>query len=140
VAALRLHDLTLFVSVLAIAVTYALYLKAPPRWVAVGEYVDSTVYADPNSIRKEGNMVKIWDLQDHKRILVSGRFLILSMREQLEFDCKEERVRTLFMSVFAEPMAEGTELKSEGDGTGGAWSPVSPTSIEGGLLRFACRT
>jgi hypothetical protein len=111
----------------------------PHRWVAVGESVDSTVYADPSSIRKEGNMVKILDLQDHKRILVSGRFLVLSMREQLEFDCKEERVRTLFMSVFAEPMGEGTELKSEGDGTGSTWSPVSPTSIEGGLLRFACR-
>ena len=132
--------LAVIVSVLAIAVIYALYLKAPPRWVAVGEYVDSTVYADPNSIRKKGDMVKIWDLQDYKRVIVSDRLQVLSLREQLEFDCKKERVRMLFRSVFHHPMADGNELKSEGDGTGGAWSPVSPTSIEGGLLKFACRT
>jgi hypothetical protein len=117
-------------------------LAGPPRWprrVAVGESVDSWVYVDANSIRKKGNMVKIWDLQDYKRVLMSGHFLVMSLREQLEFDCKEERVRTLFMSVFGQPMAEGKELKSEGDGTGSAWSPVSPLSIQGGLLRFACR-
>jgi hypothetical protein len=111
-----------------------------PRWVAVGESVDSWVYADVNYIRKNGNMVKIWDLQDHKRVLMSGGFLVLSLREQLEFDCKEERVRTLFISVFGQPMAEGKELKTEGNGTGGAWSPVSPIPIQRSLLKFACRT
>ena len=111
-----------------------------PRWVAVGESVDSWVYADANSIRKKGDRVKIWDLQDYKRVLVFDHFLVLALREQLEFDCKEERVRTLFKSVFGMSMAEGKELKSEGDGTGGAWSPVSPLPIQRGLLRFACRT
>jgi hypothetical protein len=110
-----------------------------PKWVAVGESVDSWVYADVNSIRKKGDMVKIWDLQDYKRAIVSDRLLVLSLREQLEFDCKEERVRTLFKSVFGMSMAEGKELKSEGDGTSGAWSPVSPLPIQRGLLRFACK-
>ena len=109
-----------------------------PKWVAIGESVDSWVYADVDSIRKKGNMVKIWDLQDYKRVIGSDRLLVLSLREQLEFDCKEERVRTLFKSVFGMSMAEGKELKSEGDGTGGAWSPVSPLPIQRGLLRFAC--
>ena len=129
--------------VMLLAVVSCGQLAGPPRWprwVAVGESVDSWVYADVNSIRKKGDMVKIWDLQDYKRAIVSDRLPVLSLREQLEFDCKEERVRTLFISVFGMSMAEGKELKSEGDGTGGAWSPVSPTSIEGRLLRFACST
>ena len=60
--------------VMLLAVVSCGQLAGPPRWpkwVAVGESVDSWVYADINSIRKNGNMVKIWDLQDYKRVLLS---------------------------------------------------------------------
>jgi hypothetical protein len=42
--------------------------SAIAEWVAIGETEekDLTVYADPTTIRKTGNIVKMWSLDDHK--------------------------------------------------------------------------
>ncbi len=74
--------------------------SAIAEWVEVtegGEETETiTAYADPDTIRKTGNRVKMWVLVDYKKD--EEEFGILSARLKEEYDCKEKKQRILFMA------------------------------------------
>lgn len=112
--------------------------SAAAAWTIVGVGTTNTAYADSSTIRRDGDMVKMWYLVDHKATTEVGTGKpYMSMRVQSEYDCKEERARALFASFFSGNMAEGeVVLTRQGPG---AWEPVPPGSTRTGLLwKFAC--
>jgi hypothetical protein len=111
-------------------------------WVEVASDGQNTIYADPATIRKEKGMVKMWCLSDKKSTAVIYRSSppsspqFLSTRAQLEFDCKGEKVRTLYTSSYSGSMAEGNRLYSNTDPS--VWEPIPPGTIEEALSKRAC--
>ncbi len=111
------------------------------EWVAVEKNNDLagilTVYVDPDTIRRKGNLVTMWQLIDFKT-MQGGRSpsRFSSTKIQKEFDCAEERLRLLALTNFWGNMGTG-----EPSGTyveGGNWVAVEPDSINQALWEVAC--
>lgn len=108
--------------------------SAMAEWVKVGGGDGDFVYADPTTIRKNGDNVKMWSLSDYKT--PQGRKSYMSSKTQDEYDCKEEQSRDLAFSMFSGNMGEGETVFT---GPGALrWVPVAPGSVAKVLWNFAC--
>ena len=112
--------------------------SAAAGWVEVGGNETGAIYyADPATIRKAVNRVKMWILVDYKTTRVSsGGMPYMSMKAHVEYDCKEERVRTLYYSNHSGNMAGGKSVFSDDDPA--KWSPVPRATIQEDLWEIAC--
>jgi hypothetical protein len=115
------------------ALLLAISLPAVAEWVEVAETDKVHVYLDPATIRKDGNLRKAWELQNLKQRDKSG---YLSRRFLWEFDCKEERRRSLSFSIHSEPMAGGNVLGSESETD--PWHHIAPGTIAADILKRVC--
>jgi len=74
--------------------------SAMAKWVKVGSSADVdvgiTLYADPATILKSGNMVKMLRLTDFKTVQGNAGKQYMSTKRQHEYDCKEEQHRIIF--------------------------------------------
>ena len=103
------------------------------EWVMFGESEEAHSFYDPTTIRKEGNMRRVWQLSNLKRRGVDGE---MSRRLRAEYDCKQERYQLLDVSEHSEPMVGGKVLISEiGNGT---WSGVAPETIAAYMFEIVC--
>jgi len=111
------------------------------EWVAVEKnYLVpglQTVYVDPDTIRREGNLVTMAILIDWKWMQGNrspSRFYSTKIKKQ--FDCAEKRLRLLAFRDFYGHMGTGTPVaayESEGH-----WVPVEPESLNQALWEVAC--
>jgi hypothetical protein len=128
-----------------------LFLSTVPAyaaWVAVEkEYLSpglQTVYVDPDTIRREGNLVTLWQLIDFKQMQGNagmgpfgfGPHRFLSTKTHKEFDCAVKRLRLLAFTEFSRRM--GTGIAANGYVDNGNWIPVEPGSINHALWEVAC--
>ena len=96
-----------------------------------------TLYFEPTSLRIDKKSVKMWLLYDFKTDQKDEKDAsYLSLRFQRQYDCKEERARTLTQSLFNGNMARGEEISN--DSTERPWEPVAPGSIGETLWFMAC--
>lgn len=114
------------------------------EWVKVGENKngDVTLYADSASIRKDGNKVTMWGVTDFRTEqinTISGK-PFLSHREQYEFDCKDNKKRSLNVFFFYAGKMGGGEVthRSASSPVPTEWSPVTPGSGSEGMWKIAC--
>jgi hypothetical protein len=119
-----------------------LVLSAGPasaEWVPVsdGDEAGKTVYVDPATIRRDSNLVKMWQFYDYKTVQTVGGVRFLSAKEQWEFDCAEERSRVLALKEFSGNMGSGTVVFTNSQV--GNWIPVTPGSIGRTVWTVACR-
>ena len=110
--------------------------SAVAEWVFVAETEEedfSTFYADPDTIRKSGNMVKMWVMEDDK---IAEKLDVLSARHKDEFDCNKKQYRRLFYSFHSGHMGRGETLFIHNER--GDWEPTPPGSVSEAILEFAC--
>jgi surface-adhesin protein E len=110
--------------------------SAAAEWVEVDRTESETAYADSTTIRRRGDMVKMWSLFDLKTLELANGKPYMSQREQREYDCKEELTRMLHFSLHGANMGGGTVVHVGPDP--GKWTPVAPGSIAESLWKFAC--
>jgi hypothetical protein len=111
--------------------------NAPAAWVEVGGNEHTSTYADAETIRKSGNAVRMWHLVDHtKARAIAGIKPYLSIKMLDEYDCAQERTRTLSLSLHSGNMGEGELLGTVN--TPGDWRPVPPDTLVETLSAFAC--
>jgi hypothetical protein len=103
------------------------------EWVAVSESNDLVAYIEPDSIRKNGNFRKVWQVQDLKQRDEHGA---MSRRLLIEYDCKVERFRVLSTSTHSEPMAAGKTLISAR--VPGKWTAFAPDTPAEDTLEIVC--
>ena len=73
----------------------------------------------------------------HVRICVcAAGNLYLSSKEQIQFDCAEERVRLLALSLFSGNMGSGNVVHTDSYET--KWELIQPRSINRVMWKFAC--
>ncbi|MBI5625752.1 MAG: hypothetical protein HY935_00885 [Nitrosomonadales bacterium] len=107
------------------------------EWVKVGGNGDNTLYADPASIIKSSNMVKMRTLHDYKVAVKVAGAVYLSSEVQEEYDCKGNHSRTLFFSFHSRNMGKGKKVYSDTELH--AWEPVRLGSVREILWKFACK-
>lgn len=112
---------------------------AAAEWVYVGrDPSGTTVYLDPATVRRSGSTLKMWNLIDYgKNQAPETAKPIFSSNTDVEYDCQQKRVRSLFYSVHSGKMASGELVFLSSDV--GDWRPVSPGSVEEVLWNIACR-
>ena len=128
-----------------------LFLSSVPayaEWMAVKkDYLSpglQTVYVEPDTIRREGNLVTIWQLIDFKWMqgnqgmgrLEFGPHRFFSTKTRKQFDCAEKRLRLLAFTEFSQHM--GTGISANGYVDKDHWLPVEPESISQALWEVAC--
>ena len=118
-----------------------LFLNSVPayaEWVAVEETPSlRTLYVDPDTIRREGNLVTLWLLMDFKWMQGNrspSRFL--STKTHMQFDCAEKRLRLLAFTEFSRNMGAG--IPADGYVDTGNWVRVEPDSMSQALWEVAC--
>ena len=109
---------------------------ASAEWTVVNVDDESVGYVDRATIRRSGNFVKMWFLWDYKKAREIGGKSTLSGRNQYEYDCKEEKVRSLALTTFSGQMGNGTVNYTDSDT--GKWSPVAPDSVGETVWKIAC--
>jgi hypothetical protein len=97
---------------------------------------DTTLYGDPETNRRKGDLVKAWFLIDEKTKRTVAGQSHLSSKHLYEFDCAEERMRLLAVSNFSDNMGRGKVVFSNSDEQ--KWEPVQPGSVGQGLWGLAC--
>jgi hypothetical protein len=107
------------------------------NWVRVRGDGVVTVLADPATIVRSGDVVKMWSVINYAqpRTTSDGK-TYSSSRQQLEYDCTENQSRSLFFSRHTEYTGWGDVVYR--NDTPGRWIPVPPGSIGGALMKFAC--
>lgn len=95
------------------------------------------IFADPSSLRKTANGFRVWVIFDHKTQKVSaggGKYLSdVSLRE---YDCKDEKSRTLTYTWFSDNMGNGKVIFSDSDTT--SWAYINPGSVDDILYKTVC--
>lgn len=115
----------------------ALSSSAAAEWVEVAGNEVTVAYADSGTILRAGNTVKMWHLLDYaKARRIEGVKPYLSIRMQDEYDCAQQRARTLSMSLHSGNMGAGEVLGTVADP--GEWRPVPPDTLVETLRAFAC--
>jgi len=112
--------------------------SAMAEWVKLGESDEITSYANPDTIRRSGNKVKMWRMFDYKTPQADADSkLFMSSKGQEEYDCKGEQSRNLALVNFSGSMGDGNVIDNlSGDDK---WSPITPDSISEHLFKYACR-
>jgi len=108
---------------------------------AEGVRIDSTedgqtTYADPGTIRRNGDLVKMWYLLDYETSPTVSRVEFLSIKTQNEFDCVEDRTQTLSQTWFAGRMGSGKVIHSTDETR--TWILLAPESVGLALWKIAC--
>ncbi|GKS63704.1 hypothetical protein YTPLAS72_10080 [Nitrospira sp.] len=126
------------------------YGVMPPgeTWVAIESAYQSParnmVYVDPSTIRRDGDLVTLWQLTDYKMMQGNapfGQFMMgphrfFSTKSQKEFDCANKRVRLLASSEHSQHMGTGVQhavAVAQGSGL-----PVESNTINEALWNIVC--
>jgi hypothetical protein len=107
------------------------------EWMSLGSNESgTTVYADPVTMRREGDLVKMLVLFDFKRKQTKVDISYLSAKAEMEYDCAEQRFEGHVVLYYSGNMGNGQLLdRSSGKGR---WLRASPGSLDHDLWKLAC--
>lgn len=105
-------------------------------WEKVGESNGVTLYANPDTIERDGDTVKVWSLIDYRTSQPLDRDSYLSAKLQDSFNCQEGKVRILNGRYY--PMNWGYGQSVNKDAIVSEWSPIVSNSKEVLLFNYAC--
>ena len=108
------------------------------EWVKLsdGDETGKAVYVNPSTIRRNSNLVKMWQFNDYKTVQTVGGVRFLAAKEQWEFDCAEARSRVVALKEFSGNMGSGTVVYTNSEV--GKWLPVVPGSLGETVWKIAC--
>lgn len=122
---------------LLVLVMYAACNSALAEWVKVDNNEAVTFYADPATIIKSANMVKMQALHDYKTARKAAGDTLLSSVAQEEYDCKKNQSRVHIYSFYSKNMGKGRKVHTDTESR--EWQPVRPGSVKETLWLFACK-
>ena len=113
------------------------------EWVLYGysygnkKGIKITVYADPATIRKSGNTVKMLSIFDYNKAQKDPNSQsFMSVKRQEEYNCEEEKKRLLYANFHSENMGKGDIVFNEDAPS--KWTPLVPKSVSQSLGEAAC--
>lgn len=113
--------------------------SAVAEWTVVDFYWESNrvLLVDYDTIRKKGNLAKMWLMLDllKKEDLNGKEFL--SVIIQKEYDCEEEQERALYGSFHSKSSGAGQNVFTRDSPTSN-WTPIVPGTANELLWKIAC--
>jgi hypothetical protein len=82
--------------------------SATAQWIQIGETHDTVLFHALDTLRKDGNLRRVWEIQDFKSDVFGDG--VRSLRYQSEYDCMGGRLRVLYLQAFKSQMAVGEAL------------------------------
>jgi hypothetical protein len=122
-------------ALLSLLVAAALPVQASDLPPVATDAQGNTYSLDTAGMTRKGYVVYLWQLQNLVQRDGDGA---LSLRSQVEFDCRFRRVRTMWINLHTEH-DEGGRLISSGMVNRPEWTPVMPDTAAETLLDHACR-
>ena len=114
---------------------------AGAEWVTASGYHDPTaaVYAARSTIRRSVTLVRMWDMYDFKSARDYNGKPYLSLKNQMEHDCKGARGRLLSTTAYSGHMGKGNVVAID-TSFSASWQPVQPGSGSpaAALANIAC--
>ncbi len=107
------------------------------NWTAAGLHDLGIYYYDSSSIEHQGDKHRAWtmlDYRDPQKNKQGNSFK--STRAQMEFDCKDKRVRALTVSFHSGAKLTGEVLVSEG--VFQDWMSVPPSTPMANIMKAVC--
>jgi|APFre7841882630_1041343.scaffolds.fasta_scaffold01371_2 hypothetical protein len=123
---------------LRVVLTVLLLLATAPawaEWLRVGKGDDVAVTLDTATLRKDGNLRRVWEQHDYQNT-VRGKFGERSLVALAEYDCNEGRRRTHTTSAYSKPMATGHVVYTQNSPSG--WEPAAPGTVGAEVLKYVC--
>ena len=114
---------------------------AMAEWTHLFSSEDNTfdIYIDKTTIRKRGNVAKMWVIHDYKSPQKhSGNPPFLSERELNEYDCVEVRYRILALTIFSGNMGSG-QVNFNHQYDDSKWVDIPPGTVNMALWKAACK-
>jgi len=109
--------------------------SAMAEWVEIVHSTDGNYfYADPTTIEKAGDRVTMWVLADYG---AKQSNKTLSSEVHMQFDCKKEQDRVLYLASFPGNMAAGKQLHGSANDNPN-WNQVNLAGIDGSMWKYAC--
>jgi hypothetical protein len=71
---------------------------------------DSIFYYDPNTVKRNGDIVQYWELSNYKKGITDGKIVVLSTKTLVEVDCKKSNYRTLRVIDYDKQSGQGKVL------------------------------
>ena len=93
-------------------------------WTRIGETPEVTLYVNRNSIEREDNIRRVWEMQDLKTPDAEG---VRSRRYLNEYDCTYKMHRLGQMTSFAGPKMTGEKVAEVKDM--GYWRKIPPNGV-----------
>ena len=118
---------------LAVA-TLAFSASATAQWIQIGKTHDTVLFHALDTLRKDGNLRRVWEMQDFKADVFGDG--VQSLRYQSEYDCMGGRLRVLYLQAFKSRLAAGEALNVPFNGRD--WVPVPANSIASISLEVVC--
>lgn len=114
-------------------------INAMAELVRIGGYGGQAIYTDTSSFHREGDIARMWNVYDYKiaHHEAEGK-AYLSEEEQVEFDCENEQMRTLYFSYRSGNMGEGELVGSTSNSGNTTWDPIEPGRTAALLWNYAC--
>ena len=129
---------TLFKFLVAvIAISSSSIAFAQANWVVVSDTDRMIYYIDTQSIKKSGQFAKVWSLIEYKTPKQNGYFLAKSVLSLEEYDCKEDRIRTLSQTQYTGSMGQGDKYSV--DLSNEKWGYIAPNTISDYIEKLACK-
>lgn len=93
-------------------------------------------YVDFYTIRRNGDMVKMWDMMDFKTAQVASGKRVLSSKSQKEYNCKDDGFRDISVVFYSGNLGSGNVAETKNNILD--WAPVTPGSVVEILSKAAC--
>jgi hypothetical protein len=106
--------------------------SATAQWIQIGETHDTVLFHALDTLRKEGNLRRVWEIQDFKSDVFGDG--VRSLRYQSEYDCMGGRLRVLYLQAFKSQMATGEALNVPFNGGAPKTNRTSDLPLRRGLL------
>jgi hypothetical protein len=115
-------------------------LPAYGAWVEVSVNAEAgqTIYVDPDSIHRKGEIAEMWALYDNKTAQSTAGKAYLSRKVQYEYHCTQEMRRMLSFTDFSHNMGNGNVVHVTSSLFSTAnWIPAR-AGLGETLLKIAC--
>lgn len=101
------------------------------EWVKVEDVVSLDYYYDPQTVRKDGSLRRVWEVQNLKN---KRKATALSRRARIEYDCEHQKFSALSVFTYSGLMGSGERLS--GSDSALAWHDIEPGSLA--VLKLVC--
>lgn len=71
---------------------------------------NSVFFYDPNTVKKNGDVVQYWELSNYKVGITDGKIVVLSSKSLVEVDCRKKNYRTLRVIDYDKQSGQGKVL------------------------------